>query len=60
MAVSRQIRPRAKRLDLVRRAGLLGVTPSNLAKVLSGKRESASLLVRLEKLTESESKGGEK
>jgi hypothetical protein len=52
MKLSRQ---RKKPLDLVRRAGLLGVTPSHLAKVISGKRQSQSLLMRLGKLIESES-----
>jgi hypothetical protein len=48
-------KPRAKPLDLVRRAALLGVNSSHLAKVISGKRQSARLLVRFQSLLESES-----
>lgn len=47
-------KPRAKRFDLVRKANLLGCDPSHLAKVLKGQRQSASLLIRLEKLMETE------
>jgi transcriptional regulator with XRE-family HTH domain len=47
-------KPRDKGLDLYRRAKALGVTPGHLSRVLSGKRESANLLVRLGKLIKSE------
>jgi predicted transcriptional regulator len=50
-----QIKPRAKPLDLIRRAKLLGVTPGHLSKVISGKRQSLSLRERLAKLLELES-----
>lgn len=54
MKCARPRKMRQKRLDLVRRAKLLGVTHGHLSKVLAGKRESASLMARLGKLTESE------
>jgi hypothetical protein len=47
-------KPRAWRFNLVKRAKALGVTHGHLSRVLKGKRESASLLIRLEKLIESE------
>jgi len=49
-------RARAKPLDLVRRAKALGVTPGHLSRVISGARESASLLLRLDQLIECESR----
>lgn len=45
---------RPKQLDLVRRAKLLGVTHGHLSRVLSGKRESQSLLLRFNNLIEHE------
>jgi predicted transcriptional regulator len=54
MAITRKPTPRAKPLDLDRRARLLGVTPGHLSQVLSGKRQSANLMARLNKLIESE------
>lgn len=45
---------RPKPLDLVRRAKILGCTPGHLSMVLSGKRQSLSLMLRLKKLLESE------
>lgn len=54
MATARKSPPKAKPLDLDRRAKLLGVTGSHLSRVLSGKRESRILLIRLQNLTESE------
>lgn len=52
-------KPRTK-FDLVRRAALLGCSPSHLARVIAGKRQSASLLVRLERLMEAEAAGAAK
>lgn len=46
---------RAKPLDLVRRARLLGVTHGHLSRVLRGERESQPLLARLQRLMERES-----
>jgi hypothetical protein len=37
-------------LDLVRRAKALGVSHGHLSRVIAGKRESRSLLLRFEKL----------
>ena len=56
MAFTRKRKPRAKPLDLVRRAKLLGVTAGHLSQVISGKRESQSLLIRLQQLIEAESR----
>jgi transcriptional regulator with XRE-family HTH domain len=42
------------RLDLVRRARLLGVTHGHLSRVLSGKRGSNGLLLRMEALLDAE------
>jgi len=47
--------PRTKRLDLHRRAAVLGVSATHLSQVIFGRRESKSLLLRLERLLESES-----
>jgi predicted transcriptional regulator len=52
MKVPRYSKPRPKRLDLYRRAALLGVTPQHLSQVLSGKRQSARLLRDLDRLIE--------
>jgi hypothetical protein len=54
MAFARKEKPRAKPLDLVRRAKALGVTPGHLSRVISGRRESKSLLIRLDKLIQAE------
>jgi predicted transcriptional regulator len=50
MNFTRKPKPRAKPLDLGRRAELLGVTPGHLSQVISGKRQSASLTRRLQEL----------
>jgi len=51
----RKYKPRAKPLDLERRAKALGVTPGHLSQVLSGKRQiSRALFLRLEKLLQAE------
>jgi hypothetical protein len=55
MTFARKPKARAKPLDLVRRARLLGVTPGHLCRVLNGERISVSLTARLEKLLQSES-----
>lgn len=47
---------RPNRLDLVRRAKLLGVTHGHLSRVLSGKRQSRSLWRRFEELIEREAR----
>ena len=54
MVASNIRNPRDKGLALYRRAKFLYVTPGHLSRVISGNRESASLLRRLEKLMESE------
>jgi transcriptional regulator with XRE-family HTH domain len=54
MIASNNQNPRDKGLDLHRRARELGVTPGHLSRVLSGQRQSARLLLQLEKLMESE------
>lgn len=54
MTLARQRTPRTTGLNLVRRAALLGCSYSHLARVIAGKRQSRSLLLRLEKLMESE------
>lgn len=54
MKVTRKSKLRAKPLDLVRRAKLLGVTPGHLSQVLSTKRVSVSLHRRYAKLLEDE------
>jgi hypothetical protein len=46
---------KSNRLDIVRRAKLLGVTPGHLYRVISGERQSLPLIVRLSKLLEVES-----
>ena len=56
MKTPRYQKPRTKRLDLYRRAGALGVTPSHLARVLRGLRKSDSLLARLHQLMEAEAR----
>lgn len=45
---------RNRKLDLVRRAKLLGVTKGHLSRVIAGKREGRGLLLRLEKLLTAE------
>jgi hypothetical protein len=55
MSLARQRTPRATRLDLVRRAGLLGCSYGHLARVIAGKRQSQRLLLRFQKLMEAES-----
>jgi transcriptional regulator with XRE-family HTH domain len=45
---------RSKGLELERRAEALGVSESHLSRVISGKRDSASLIARFTKLLESE------
>jgi hypothetical protein len=54
MKITGNGKPRPKPLDLYRRAELLGVTAGHLSQVISGKRQSAILLVRVAKLIESE------
>jgi len=54
MKCARSVKATTKRLDLVRRAKALGVTHGHLSRVLSGQRQSASLMGRLGKLIESE------
>ena len=56
MKFTRKSNPRRKPLDLVRRAKLLRVTPAHLSMVLAGKRQSVSLVRRLEKLLQAESR----
>jgi len=46
---------RPRRLNLVRRAKALGVSHGHLSRVIAGKRESRSLLLRFEKLIQAES-----
>jgi plasmid maintenance system antidote protein VapI len=43
-------------LKLHQRARALGVSPTHLSKVLSGKRDSSILVIRLSKLIEAEAK----
>jgi len=54
MRHSRKRRP--ARFDQARRAKILGVTQSHLSRVLSGERESATLVIRFQQLVESEQK----
>lgn len=54
MLYARKSYQKPKPLDLDRRAALLGCTPSHLSRVLAGKRQSASLQIRLAKLIEIE------
>jgi hypothetical protein len=56
MKVPRYSKPRPNRNQLYRRAALLDVSPSHLSRVLSGKRESASLLLRWNELLEAEAR----
>jgi transcriptional regulator with XRE-family HTH domain len=48
---------RRNRLDLIRRANALGVTPGHLSRVLSGERQSPPLIRRLVALMDAESAG---
>jgi len=56
MKTPRYQKQRTKHFDLVRRARLLGCDPGHLQKVIHGERESHSLLNRLNKLIETESR----
>jgi transcriptional regulator with XRE-family HTH domain len=48
--------PKYGTLDLERRAAALGVSKSHLSRVLAGKRESSSLMIRLQELIAAESR----